>query len=107
MRDIMNFGERTMKMDKRKGQFLSESFEVAWNLANIHVYDILKHEQVQPIHIVPKSVNIFEVENIFGKSHKEKQKLEGVIITENGRSNEAPLGIITAWDLIEIDYTID
>jgi predicted transcriptional regulator len=77
------------------------------NLADIHVYDILKNEKVQPIHIVPKSVNIFEVENIFGKSHKEKQKLEGVIITENGRSNEAPLGIITAWDLIEIDYTIE
>jgi predicted transcriptional regulator len=77
------------------------------NLADVHVYDILKYEKEQPVHIVPKSVNIFEVENIFGKSHKEKQKLEGVIITENGNSNEAPLGIITAWDLIEIDYTVD
>jgi predicted transcriptional regulator len=77
------------------------------NLADIHVYDILKYEKENPIHIVPKSANIFEVENIFGISHKEKRKLEGVIITENGRSNEAPLGIITAWDLIEIDYTVE
>jgi hypothetical protein len=36
-----------------------------------------------------------------------KKKLEAVIITENGKKDEAPLGIITPWDLIEIDYTVD
>ncbi|MBM7656256.1 hypothetical protein JOC76_005817 [Neobacillus cucumis] len=51
--------------------------------------------------------NIFEIENIFEKAYKKKRKIEGVIITENGKIDEVPLGIITAWDLIQIDYTID
>lgn len=77
------------------------------NFAEIHISDIMKYEKEHPIHFVSKQSNIFEVENIFEKSHKEKKKLEGVIITENGKSDEAPLGFITAWDLIEIDYTVD
>ncbi|MEH7439658.1 CBS domain-containing protein [Neobacillus drentensis] len=77
------------------------------NLSDIHVSDIMMYEKEHPIEIVPKDINIFEVENIFEKAHKKKRKLEGVIITENGKADDAPLGIITAWDLIEIDYTVD
>ena len=77
------------------------------NLSDIHVSDIMMYEKEHPIEIVPKDINIFEVENIFEKAHKKKRKLEGVIITENGKAEEAPLGIITAWDLIEIEYTVD
>ncbi|WHY84146.1 CBS domain-containing protein [Neobacillus novalis] len=77
------------------------------NLSDIHVWDIMNYQKELMIEIVPKEINIFEVENIFEKAHKKKRKLEGVIITENGNTDEAPLGIITAWDLIEIDYTVD
>ncbi|MFJ7726983.1 CBS domain-containing protein [Neobacillus sp. NPDC097160] len=77
------------------------------NLSDIHVSDIMEYEKDRPIEIVDKSINIFEVENIFEKAHKMKRKLEGVIITENGKIDEVPLGMITAWDLIEIDYTVD
>ncbi|MGG3563391.1 CBS domain-containing protein [Neobacillus rhizosphaerae] len=77
------------------------------NLSDIHVSDIMMYEKEHPIEIVAKDINIFEVENIFEQAHKKKRKLEGVIITENGKADEAPLGIITAWDLIEIDYTVD
>jgi hypothetical protein len=31
------------------------------------------------------------------------KKLEAVIVTENGETREKPLGIITSWDLVEID----
>lgn len=77
------------------------------NLANIRISDIMKFEKAHPIDFVSKEINIFEVENIFEKSHKKKQKLECVIITENGRPEEKPLGIVTPWDLIEIDYTVE
>ncbi|MEH7302695.1 CBS domain-containing protein [Neobacillus drentensis] len=77
------------------------------NLSDIHVSDIMMYEKEHPIEIVAKDINIFEVENIFEQAHKKKRKLEGVIITENGKAEEAPLGIITAWDLIEIEYTVD
>lgn len=89
-------------------KWMAQNMESSFvNLADIHVSDIMKYEKEHPIHFVSKQSNIFEVENIFEKSHKEKKKLEGVIITENGKSEEAPLGFITAWDLIEIDYTVD
>ena len=52
-------------------------------------------------------MNIFDIEELYENAHKEKRDLEIVIITENGLKNEKPLGIITAWDLIEIDYTAD
>lgn len=77
------------------------------NLADIHVTDIMNYEKEHPLNFVAKEINIFEVEDIFEKAHKNKTKLEAVIITENGRSDEKPLGIITPWDLIEIDYTVD
>ncbi|WML26097.1 CBS domain-containing protein [Neobacillus sp. OS1-33] len=77
------------------------------NLSDIHVSDIMTYEKEHPIEIVAKDINIFEVENIFDKAHKKKRKIEGVIITEHGRADESPLGIITAWDLIQIDYTVD
>lgn len=77
------------------------------NLADTHIFDIMKYEKDHPIDFVSKSTNIFDVETIFEKSHKMKKKLEAVIITENGKKDETPLGIITPWDLIEIDYTVD
>ena len=77
------------------------------NLADTHVFDIMKYEKDHPIEFVAKSTNIFDVETIFGKSHKVKKKLEALIITENGKIDEVPLGIITPWDLIDIDYAVD
>ncbi|MBY0213486.1 MULTISPECIES: CBS domain-containing protein [Priestia] len=77
------------------------------DLSDTKIGDILVYEDQQLITFAPKSINIFEVEEIFEKYHQSKRHLEAVIITENGISNEVPLGIITAWDLIELDYTID
>ncbi|GHH99344.1 CBS domain-containing protein [Neobacillus kokaensis] len=77
------------------------------NLADIRVSDIMKFEKDHPIDFVSKESNIFEVENIFEKFHSKKRKLECVIITENGSPEEKPLGVVTPWDLIEIDYTIE
>jgi len=77
------------------------------NLSNILVANIMEFEKEHSLEIVAKDLNIFEIENIFEEAHKKKRKIEGVIITENGKMDEVPLGIITAWDLIQIDYTID
>jgi predicted transcriptional regulator len=77
------------------------------NLADIQIAHIMKFEKKQPIDFVPKDINIFEVENIFERAHKKKKKLEGLLITETGKPDEKPLGMITAWDLIEIDYNIE
>ncbi|WP_160725940.1 CBS domain-containing protein [Bacillus sp. USDA818B3_A] len=77
------------------------------NFSNIRIADIMEFGKEHPLEVVAKDINIFEIENIFEKAHKYKRKIEGIIITENGKMDEVPLGIITAWDLIQIDYTID
>ncbi len=77
------------------------------DLTNSKVESVLHYENHHPIAFIPKQMNIFEVEDTFAAYHKRKEELEAVIITENGRNDETPLGMITAWDLIEIDYTID
>lgn len=77
------------------------------DLREIKVKDIIENVSKHPVQFVPKNINIFEAEEIFEVAHKNKSELEAIIITENGKQNESPLGLITAWDLIEIDYTID
>lgn len=77
------------------------------NIANSTVADLIPYMNEVPIEFVGKQANIFEVEEIFEKKHREKIDLEAVIINENGEKNQWPIGLITPWDLIEIDYTMD
>lgn len=68
------------------------------------VGDMFSFQKAQPIEFVSKETNIFEVEEMFANAHMKKKALECVVITETGNKNEKPIGLITAWDLIEIDY---
>jgi predicted transcriptional regulator len=77
------------------------------DLREFKIMDIFVNYQTLPVEFAEKSIDIFEVEKIFEHAHKNKSDLEAVIITENGNEDEKPLGIITPWDLIEIDYTAD
>lgn len=114
---LYNYSKFPVYKNKEFAGLLTASSIVKWmaqnmvstsvNLDDTHIYDIMKYEKDHPVDFVAKSTNIFDVETIFEKSHKVKKKLEAVIITENGKKEEAPLGIITPWDLIEIDYTVD
>lgn len=76
-------------------------------LSEVTVGDIYGEDKNYPIVFVPKSYTIFEIEDVFEEFHKHKKDLEMAIVTENGRRTENPLGVVTPWDLIEIDYTVD
>jgi len=77
------------------------------SLSDVKISEVMAGGNLAPLVFVPKNMNLFEVEDLFETAHKNKRNLGAVIITENGHANEMPLGLITAWDLIEIDYTID
>jgi predicted transcriptional regulator len=77
------------------------------DLSHVKIKDVFQNEKVHPLAFASKSSTIFDVEELFERYHQKKLDLEAIIITENGRKDEAPLGIVTAWDLIEIDYTAD
>lgn len=76
-------------------------------MEQIKVKDIYDHQSEPPLSFASKSINLFDIEEIFAIAHKQKQDLEAVIITETGRKDEQPLGVITPWDLIEIDYSLN
>lgn len=76
-------------------------------LRTITVGEIFDANRTHPLVFVPRSYTIFDIEDVFEEFHKQKKDLEVAIITENGKRSEKPLGVVTAWDLIEIDYTAD
>lgn len=55
---------------------------------------------------VAADLNIASVIEIFNRVQKSDKKLEGILITENGKKNEDLLGIITKWDITEIYETM-
>lgn len=73
------------------------------NFEEVTVSDLYTSENHQLVDFASKSASIFEVEEMFEKYYLENKKLQAVIITEEGTSKETPLGIVTAWDLLEID----
>lgn len=79
----------------------------SFSLDQIMVKDVFIFEKDHQIIFVPKTYSIFDIEDAFEQAHSNKQDIEMAIVTENGKPGEIPLGIVTAWDLIEIDYTAD
>ncbi|WP_442596452.1 CBS domain-containing protein [Neobacillus sp. D3-1R] len=73
------------------------------SLKNVVVKDLLPYEKLHQVVYVNSEADIYEVEAIFEEHHLAKKKLKAVIVTQNGKTDEKPLGIITAWDLVEID----
>jgi predicted transcriptional regulator len=72
-------------------------------LDDVKVEDLYPFKRSKPIEFVKKNADLFEIEEIFEKYDVKNQKLEAVIVTETGKQSEKPLGIITSWDLVEID----
>jgi hypothetical protein len=48
---------------------------------------------------VSRDTTIFEIEEIFTQGLKKLKRISVVYITENGKSSEGLLGMITVWDL--------
>ncbi|MRH41169.1 CBS domain-containing protein [Aquibacillus halophilus] len=67
--------------------------------------DILKVEMEHNVHFVKRTTNIFELESLFEEYFNQNRKLEAVLITENGKDSEKPIGIVTTWDLVQIEHS--
>ncbi len=78
--NIINVDETTTFNDIKKCIDLNLSKEVVKFVSRRKLYD--------------------DVVNDFIEEFKNKNKLSCVMVTENGKSNEKVLGIITAWDII-------
>lgn len=88
-------------------KWLANQPESLVKLDAVSVNDVFVFERKHPMVFVPKSYSIFEIEDVFEEAHANKEMIELAIVTENGKATEKPLGVITPWDLIEIDYLSD
>lgn len=84
-------------------RWLSKQPLSANTLEKAPVSAVYPFERTHIVLYVNREIDIYEVEEMFEDYHLAHKKLEAVIITENGLESEKPLGIISAWDLVEID----
>lgn len=78
------------------------------NLIYIKVKDLvnyLNNQSNEFFEFVKKSENAFEVRGWFYNKVKEHKRLGAVFITETGNKEEPLLGIVTAWDLTELELS--
>jgi predicted transcriptional regulator len=73
------------------------------SLAEKTVSNIQPFENIHNVVFVDRTIDIFELEDIYEESFQKGKKLEAIIVTEHGLPTEKPFGIVTPWDLIEID----
>lgn len=74
------------------------------DLAGATIGDALSYEQEGGIAFVSRNASVEEARELFlSFPTRRSQRLRAVLITENGKPTEAPLGIITPSDLVERD----
>lgn len=72
------------------------------SIEDVCARDILEVEKQHTVQFMSRRKTIFDLEKTFENAFDKNQKLEAVFITENGKKDEGPLGIITSWDLVQI-----
>ncbi len=74
------------------------------DLSGATVGDALAHEEEGGIAFISRNAPVDEARELFFSfPARHRQRLRTVVITENGRPTEAPLGLITASDLVELE----
>jgi CBS domain-containing protein len=83
---------------------MAEHFtEETIQLKKVRIKELFSKKSKYQISFAGKHTSIFELEDMFEDCRNKNEKLEGIIVTENGKPTEKPKGIITAWDLLEAD----
>lgn len=87
-------------------KYLAENFDdEKMNLNQVKVSELYNEQIKHNIVFVSQNCGIFEVEDIFEEYQSKNEKLEAVIITKTGSPQETPNGIITSWDLLEVEIS--
>lgn len=70
-------------------------------VSEVLLYDETKGENVM---FLERDATVFEARDLFVQGpRRDRPLLDAVLITEHGKKDEKPLGIITPWDLIDIE----
>jgi predicted transcriptional regulator len=74
------------------------------SFSEVTLQDIVTYEEVgNTYRFISRETNIYEMKEIFLQQiESEEPKLNALLITHHGKPNESLLGIITAWDIINV-----
>ncbi len=71
------------------------------------VAEVMTHQEYSDNHaFMPRTATVFEGLSEFDKSLRRGTRLDAILLTENGRPSESPLGIITIHDIPKIQRAI-
>ncbi len=77
-------------------------FELSSTTIEVVLKESGYYEEKENYRFVGRDTPLFEVLNIFQKAQEEGNPIEAVVITHSGIKREKILGIITEWDLPEV-----
>lgn len=100
-----------------EGEFISlvtESGITNWLASNVkddlisfeetRVSDLLSVDELaETYRFISRRTTVYEAKDYFLQAANEGRKLEALLITESGKSNQSLLGIVTHWDLAKFD----
>jgi predicted transcriptional regulator len=66
------------------------------SLRETKIEDVLSFESTDTWHIIDANATIYDALAYFSDATK---RVQALLITQNGRSREKPLGILTFWDI--------
>lgn len=65
--------------------------------------EILKYEEAtENYRFISRDTTIYEAEDIFKNQVHREERIDAILITENGKTNEKLLGMISTWDIIDV-----
>ncbi|MGH2507228.1 MAG: hypothetical protein ACRDHZ_07445 [Ktedonobacteraceae bacterium] len=84
-------------------RWLAESAEDdAILLKKCSIDDVLTNEHEGGFGVMARSHSVYDAKNAFSRPlGSGKSRLHAIIITQNGKIEEKPLGIVTPWDILE------
>ena len=72
-------------------------------IADFENYISFNSHNSEYFEFAPRNASIFEIHKRFQFGVRKNERLGAVFITENGKETEGLLGMVTPWDLLEIE----
>lgn len=83
--------------------YIANQEEIILDLRNSKISDLINELNIkrsnESFEFVPRNMPMIELKDIFYKKIENKERLGAIFVTENGKTSEKILGIITSWDM--------
>lgn len=93
------FGKHTVFSLTLEG--LSNIFNENTRFCDISKYTSISRKDKNTFRFVPQDMYIFEAQDLVINAFKEKERINLLLVTQNGKATEKLLGILTPWDVMD------